>query len=74
MVIYKVIERTSSLPLISILAFTVSWCQHHDLAVISMFAKETLILMVLGLPLFLPLIFASNLTLDSGHRSALESY
>src|SRR3954468_21662805 len=51
-----------SLPVISILTFTMSWSQHHDLAVISSFAKETLILMMLGLPLFVPLIFCNQLS------------
>jgi hypothetical protein len=50
-----------SLPIITISAFTMSWFRHHDLVVISNFAKETLILMALGLPLFLPLIFCNQL-------------
>ena len=50
-----------SLPLMSLLAFAFSWRQHHDLAAISQLAKETLILVPLGLPFFVPLIFAAQL-------------
>jgi hypothetical protein len=50
-----------SLPIISISAFTMSWFRYHDLVVISKFAKETLILMALGLPLFLSLMFCNQL-------------
>ena len=49
-----------SLPLTSILAFGFSWQQHHDLASISRLAKDTLILVPLGLPLFVPLALASH--------------
>ena len=44
-----------SLPLVSILAFTFSWFQYHDQPAISKFAKETIILVLLGLPFFVPL-------------------
>jgi hypothetical protein len=50
-----------SLPIISISAFTMSWFRYHDLVVISKFAKETLILMALGLPLFLSIMFCNQL-------------
>jgi hypothetical protein len=52
-----------SIPVVTNSAFTISWSQHHDLTVIATFAKETLILAVLGLPLFLPLIFCTRLGL-----------
>ncbi len=52
-----------SLPLVSILAFAMSWYQHHDLVAISKLAKETLILVPLGLPFFLPFVFANQLGL-----------
>src|SRR3954464_15352 len=52
-----------SLPVVTISAFTISWSQHHELMVISVFAKETLTLVILGLPLFLPLIFCEQLGL-----------
>ncbi len=56
-------------PLISVLAFILSWQQNHDIAAISRFAKETLILVPLGLPFFVPLAFADRLGL--GFWSAL---
>ncbi|MDZ4656087.1 MAG: hypothetical protein SH868_00770 [Bythopirellula sp.] len=52
-----------SLPLVSILAFIMSWYQHHDLGAISKLAKETLILVPLGLPFFLPFVFSQHLGL-----------
>jgi hypothetical protein len=47
-----------SLPIVSILAFLLSWRQHHDLPAISKLARETLVLVPLGLPFFVPLAFA----------------
>jgi hypothetical protein len=49
-----------SLPIVSILAFLVSWFQHRDLKSISQLARETLILVPLGLPFFVPFAFASR--------------
>ncbi|WP_145114613.1 DUF3147 family protein [Botrimarina mediterranea] len=49
-----------SLPLTSILAFAFSWRQHQDLASISTLAKDTLVLVPLGLPFFVPLALASH--------------
>ncbi|QDU57543.1 hypothetical protein [Aeoliella mucimassa] len=49
-----------SLPLTSILALGFSWQQHHDLVSVSQLAKDTLILVPLGLPLFVPLALASH--------------
>jgi hypothetical protein len=49
-----------SLPLVSILAFLMGWFQHHDLHSISKVARETLILVPLGLPFFVPLALASR--------------
>jgi uncharacterized membrane protein YbaN (DUF454 family) len=49
-----------SLPLISMLAFAFSWQQHRDLPAISKLAKETLILVPLGLPFFSPLACAAQ--------------
>jgi hypothetical protein len=46
-----------------ILAFVMSWNQHHDLRAISRLARETLVLVPLGLPFFLPLAFAEPLGL-----------
>jgi hypothetical protein len=50
-----------SLPIVSILAFAMSWYQHHDMVAISKLAKETLILVPLGLPFFVPFAFANEL-------------
>jgi hypothetical protein len=52
-----------SLPIVSVLAFIMSWFQYHDLPAISKLAKETLILVLLGLPFFVPLMFSSQLGL-----------
>ena len=49
-----------SLPIVSILAFVFSWLQHRDLPAISRMAKDTLILVPLGLPFFMPLAFAAR--------------
>lgn len=52
-----------SLPIVSILAFLLSWFQHRDLAAVSRLARETLVLVPLGLPFFVPLAFAERLGL-----------
>jgi hypothetical protein len=49
-----------SLPLTSLLAFAFSWRQHHDLTAISQLARETLVLVPLSLPFFIPLAMASH--------------
>jgi hypothetical protein len=53
-----------SLPIVSILAFLLSWFQHGDLPAISRLAWETLVLVPLGLPFFVPFVFAPRLGLD----------
>ena len=50
-----------SLPIVSILAFLLSWFQHHDLPAISRLSKETLILVPLGLPFFVPFALATRI-------------
>lgn len=60
-----------SLPIVSILAFMVSWFQHHDLPALSRLARETLVLVPLGLPFFVPLAFAERLGL--GFWSAMTA-
>src|SRR3954453_18301708 len=52
-----------SIPLVTILAFMMSWFQYHDLPAISKLAKETLILVVIGLPFFIPFILSKQLGL-----------
>jgi hypothetical protein len=49
-----------SLPIVSIVAFLVSWFQHHDLKSVSQLARETLILVPLGLPFFVPLAASAS--------------
>jgi hypothetical protein len=52
-----------TLPIVSILAFGTTWFANHDLRIVSRMARETLILVPLGLPFFLPLAFAERLEL-----------
>ena len=52
-----------SLPVVSVLAFLFAWFQNHDLPSISKLARETLILVPLGLPFFVPFAFAERLGL-----------
>lgn len=49
-----------SLPTVSILAFVMAWRQHRDLPAVSQLARETLILVPLGLPFFMPLALADR--------------
>ena len=53
-----------SLPLISVLAFVFSWFQYRDMPAISKLAQETLVLVVLGLPFFVPFALANQLGLS----------
>jgi hypothetical protein len=53
-----------TLPIVSIIAFVMTWTQHRDLPTISRLAKETLVLVPLGLPFFVPLAFAERLGLS----------
>lgn len=50
-----------SLPIMSILAFQFSWLQHHDLPSLSRMARDTLILVPLSLPFFIPYALAGRL-------------
>ena len=50
-----------SLPIMSILAFQFSWFQHRDLPALSRMARDTLVLVPLGLPFFIPFAFAQQL-------------
>jgi hypothetical protein len=60
-----------SLPIVSILAFVMSWVQYHDLPAVSKLAKETVVLVVLGLPFFVPLMLANKLGLSFWTSMAL---
>lgn len=50
-----------TLPLTSILAFALAWQRHHDAAQLQTMARETLVLVPLGLPFFVPLALAERL-------------
>jgi hypothetical protein len=52
-----------TLPLVSILAFLSAWLGRGDLVGISRLARETLVLVPLGLPFFVPLALAPRLGL-----------
>lgn len=52
-----------TLPLVSIMAFITVWNTGEDLARVSQLARDTLILVPLGLPFFVPLAFANKLGL-----------
>lgn len=49
-----------TLPIISILAFIMSWNKDHDMIAISKLARETLVVVPLGLPFFVPLAMSSK--------------
>ncbi|MBA2116125.1 hypothetical protein [Bremerella alba] len=52
-----------TLPIVSIVAFVSVWWKDHELSTISKLARETLILVPLGLPFFVPLAFSERLGL-----------
>ena len=52
-----------TLPIISVMAFLMTWFRDHDLKNLSQLSRETLILVPLGLPFFIPLAFADQLGL-----------
>jgi hypothetical protein len=53
-----------TLPVVSIIAFLMTWHARRDLDGISRLARETLVLVPLGLPFFVPLALASKLGLS----------
>jgi hypothetical protein len=58
-----------TLPIVSIMAFLMTWYRDHDLKNLQQLSRETLILVPLGLPVFVPLAFADRFGL--GFWSAL---
>jgi hypothetical protein len=52
-----------TLPVISLIAFCLTWMEQRDLKVVSQLARETLVLVPLGLPFFVPLAFAERFRL-----------
>ncbi len=53
-----------TLPIVSIVAFIVTWHAHRDVTVIARLARETLVLVPLGLPFFVPLALAPRVGLS----------
>jgi len=53
-----------TLPVVSILAFIMTWTKEGEMTTISRLAKETLVLVPLGLPFFVPIAFAEKLGLS----------
>lgn len=49
-----------TLPLVRILAFTMTWNKDHEMTTITSLARETLILVPLGLPFFVPFAVADR--------------
>ena len=49
-----------TLPVVSVLAFLSTWYGRGDLPRVSRLARETLVLVPLGLPFFVPLAFAQK--------------
>ena len=52
-----------TLPIVSIVAFIAVWQKEQETTAISRLARETLVLVPLGLPFFAPLAFAERLGL-----------
>lgn len=53
-----------TLPIVSIVAFVAVWQKNQDLKTISSLARETLILVPLGLPFFIPIAASERLGLS----------
>ncbi len=49
-----------TLPIVSILAFVMTWNKDHDMHTIARLARETLILVPLGLPFFIPFAISNR--------------
>jgi hypothetical protein len=49
-----------TLPIVSILAFIVTWTKAGEMATITQLARETLVLVPLGLPFFIPFALANR--------------
>ncbi len=60
-----------TLPVVSIVAFVAVWNKEQDLATVSRLARETLILVPLGLPFFVPLTFSQRLGIGFWESFAL---
>jgi len=49
-----------TLPIMSLIAFVMTWNKDHDMTVIASLARETLILVPLGLPFFIPFVISNR--------------
>lgn len=58
-----------TLPIVSIVAFIAVWNKEQDMRTVARLARETLVLVPLGLPLFIPIAFSDRLGI--GFWSAL---
>lgn len=52
-----------TLPIVSIVALIAVWNKEQDMTTVSRLARETLVLVPLGLPVFIPLAFSERLGL-----------
>lgn len=52
-----------TLPIVSIVAFIAVWNKEQEMTTVSRLARETLVLVPLGLPFFVPLAFAERIGL-----------
>ena len=53
-----------TLPIVSIVAFVLVWQKNQDIKAVSTLARETLILVPLGLPFFIPMAVSQKLGLS----------
>ncbi|MHC4948620.1 MAG: hypothetical protein ACYTG1_10195 [Planctomycetota bacterium] len=60
-----------TLPVVSIIAFAMAWQKDRDLPAIAALARETLVLVPLGLPFFVPIAFAKQWGLGFWSAAAL---
>ena len=60
-----------TLPIVSIVALIAVWNKEQDVTTVSRLARETLVFVPLGLPLFIPIAFSERLGL--GFWSALAA-
>jgi hypothetical protein len=49
-----------TLPVVSILAFIMAWTKNGEMTAITQLARETLVLVPLGLPFFIPFAFSNR--------------
>lgn len=52
-----------TLPIVSIVAFVAVWNKEQEMTTVSRLARETLVFVPLGLPLFIPIAFSERLGL-----------